>query len=945
MNQNQITENKKKIVLGILAHVDAGKTTLAEAMLYLGGQIRQVGRVDHGNAFLDNFALERERGITIFSKQAKIEWNDCEVVLLDTPGHVDFSAEMERTLQVLDYAVLVINGADGVQGHTRTLWRLLERYEIPVFLFVNKMDQPGTDGARLMQELKKQLDENCVAFSELKYDDGADAEADSRVALREDEALWDELATCDEELMNAYLEREELSVDEIAEAVAERKVFPCYFGAALHIQGVEALLDGMEKYAPEPEYEEEFGARVFKISRDAAGNRLTHLKVTGGSLKVKMVVNNHGSAASEDEVWQEKINQLRVYNGAGFEAVDEVAAGGICAVTGLSKTFAGQGLGAEPASELPMLEPVLNYRVELPEEADPMKVLGQLRQLEEEEPLLHIVWQEASKEIHAQVMGEVQIEILKNLILERFGLEVEFGTGSIVYKETIASRTIGIGHFEPLRHYAETQLLLEPGEPGSGLQFASLCSEDVLDKNWQRLIMTHLEERTHVGVLTGSPVTDLRVLLVGGRAHAKHTEGGDFRQATYRALRHGLRCAESVLLEPIFAFVLELPTEYLGRAMSDVQRMHGSFEPPVTEGDRSVLSGRAPVATFADYQREVNSYTHGEGHLSCILDGYEPCHNAEEVIEKCGYDPEADLQNPTGSVFCAHGAGFVVDWDQVADYAHVELPAEIRRLAAEPVEGSGYGADDGNGYGMAGGSGASGIGSVGRGGADGLNQGMSEAGNTSRVSQTKSSGEERYITHDEIEAIFRQTYGGHEQDKKRKRRYHVSRRDVYESQKKSVSQAAYSATSRYTKTGEKKEDCLLVDGYNIIFAWEELRELAKVNIDSARDRLMDIMCNYQGTLGGLLILVFDAYKVKGGPGSVLKYHNIHVVYTKEAETADQYIEKTVHEMASKYRITVATSDALEQRIVFGAGAMRMSAAGLLEAVESAAKELREGYMS
>ncbi len=967
MNENNKTENKKKIVLGILAHVDAGKTTLAEAMLYLGGQLRQMGRVDHGNAFLDNFALERERGITIFSKQAKFEWRDCEVVLLDTPGHVDFSAEMERTLQVLDYALLVINGADGVQGHTRTLWRLLERYEIPTFLFVNKMDQPGTDGAKLMNALKKQLDENCVAFSKVACSEGVCQNAvgenvialnlqesrqtvnSSLVALREEADLWDELATCDEALMNVYLERETLSVEEIADAVAQRKVFPCYFGAALHIQGVEALLDGMEKYAPRPLYEDEFGARVFKISRDASGNRLTHLKVTGGSLRVKMVVGNEVSAVSEDEVWQEKINQLRVYNGAGFEAVEEVIAGGICAVTGLSKTFAGQGLGAESASELPMLEPVLNYRVELPEEADPVKVLGQLRQLEEEEPLLHIVWQESSKEIHAQVMGEVQIEILKNLILERFGLEVEFGTGSIVYKETIAKRSIGIGHFEPLRHYAETQLLLEPGERGSGLQFASLCSEDVLDKNWQRLIMTHLEERTHVGVLTGSPVTDLRVLLVGGRAHAKHTEGGDFRQATYRALRHGLRCAESVLLEPVFAFVLELPTEYLGRAMSDVQRMYGSFEPPLTEGDRSVLSGRAPVATFADYQREVNSYTHGEGHLSCVLDGYEPCHNAEEVIENCGYDPEADLQNPTGSVFCAHGAGFVVDWDQVAEYAHVELPAEIYRLAAEPMESSNHGTDCGNG--MAGGSGA-GVGAVGsvtgfgaNGCAGNPGQGMSEAGTTSRVSQTKSSGEERYITHDEIEAIFRQTYGGHEQDKKRKRRYHVSRRDAYESQKKSAGQAAYSATSRYTKTGEKKEDCLLVDGYNIIFAWEELQELAEVNIDSARDRLMDILCNYQGTLGGLLILVFDAYKVKGGPGSVLKYHNIHVVYTKEAETADQYIEKTVHEMASKYRITVATSDALEQRIVFGAGAMRMSAAGLLEAVESAAKELREEYMS
>lgn len=926
----QIQQKQKKLIVGILAHVDAGKTTLAEAMLYLGGQIRQVGRVDHGDAFLDNFALERERGITIFSKQAKLEWKGMEVVLLDTPGHVDFSAEMERTLQVLDYAVLVINGADGVQGHTRTLWRLLERYEIPTFVFINKMDQPGTNEDKLMGELKKQLDSNCTAFSRME------SENDKRsVMLREADELWDELATCDEELMNAYLEQEELSVEEIAEAVAERKVYPCYFGAALHVEGVEALLDGIELYAPEAEYGEEFGARVFKISRDAAGNRLTHLKVTGGRLKVRMLVDNQGSALSEDEVWQEKINQLRVYNGAAFEAVEEVDAGGICAVAGLSKTFAGQGLGAEPASDLPMLEPVLNYRVELPEGADPVKVLGQLRQLEEEEPLLHIVWQETGKEIHAQVMGEVQIEVLKNLIWERFGLEVEFGTGSIVYKETIANRAIGIGHFEPLRHYAETQLLLEPGEPGSGLQFASLCSEDVLDKNWQRLIMTHLEERTHVGVLTGSPITDLRVLLVGGRAHAKHTEGGDFRQATYRAFRHGLRCAESVLLEPVFAFVLELPTEFLGRAMSDIQRMYGSFESPETDGARSVLKGRAPVATFADYQREVNSYTHGEGHLSCILDGYEPCHNAAEVIEAGGYDPEADLQNPTGSVFCAHGAGFVVDWEQVADYAHVELPAQIYRLAAEPVEkkdgvSAGVVAYRGEGFKTTASSGRE-----------------SQSANTdsvSRVSQTKSLGEERYITHDEIEAIFRQTYGGQRTDAKRRRRYHVSRRDAYESQKKSVGQGAYSSASRYTKTGEKKEDCLLVDGYNIIFAWEELRELAKVNIDSARDRLMDIMCNYQGTLGGLLILVFDAYKVKGGPGSVLKYHNIHVVYTKEAETADQYIEKTVHEMASKYRITVATSDALEQRIVFGAGAMRMSAAGLLEAVENEAKTIRDEYL-
>lgn len=568
-------------------------------------------------------------------------------------------------------------------------------------------------------------------------------------------------------------------------------------------------------------------------------------------------------------------------------------------------------MGEEGAWEMPRLEPVLRYRIILPEGADPVKVLGQLRQLEEEEPLLHITWQEKTKEIHAQVMGEVQIEILKRMIQERFGLEAEFGAGSIVYKETLAASSIGIGHFEPLRHYAEVELLLEPGEPGSGMQFASLCSEDVLDKNWQRLILTHLEERTHPGVLTGSPITDLRVLLVGGKAHPKHTEGGDFRQATYRALRHGLRSGKSVLLEPVFSFVLELPTKLLGRAMSDVQRMYGIFEPPVTKGEISVLTGRAPVSCFWDYQREVFAYTHGEGQLTCVPDGYEPCHNSEEVIANTGYDPEADVENPTGSVFCAHGAGFVVDWEQVADYAHVELLPEIKRLADKEDPDS--------------------------------HKETLRSGDTMYVSQSKSSGKERYITHEEIESIFRQTYGGHEQDKKRKRRYHVSRRDVYENQKNSVRTAA-SLVSGYTKTGEKKEDCLLVDGYNIIFAWEELRELAKINIDSARDRLMDILCNYQGTLGGLLILVFDAYKVKGGPGSVMQYHNIYVVFTKEAETADQYIEKTVHQMASKYRITVATSDALEQRIVFGAGAMRMSAAGLYEAVELEKKALREEYL-
>jgi predicted RNA-binding protein with PIN domain len=591
--------------------------------------------------------------------------------------------------------------------------------------------------------------------------------------------------------------------------------------------------------------------------------------------------------------------------------VEEVSAGGICAVTGLTKTFAGQGLGAEEENGLPVLEPVLTYRVELPEGEDAVRVLGQLKQLEEEEPLLHILWQEQSREIHAQVMGEVQIEVLKKLIAERFDIEVGFGAGSIVYKETIATSAVGIGHFEPLRHYAEVQLLLEPGERGSGLQFASACSEDMLDKNWQRLILTHLEEKVHVGVLTGSPITDMRILLVAGRAHVKHTEGGDFRQATYRALRQGLRRCESVLLEPMFSFELELPTEFLGRAMSDVQRMYGRFDTPVTAGASSTLTGRAPVAAMRDYQREVNAYTHGHGHLSCVLDGYEPCHNTEEVMEQAGYDPEADLSNPTGSVFCAHGAGFVVEWNQVEEYAHVETPAEIKRL----VEGQNAIARENE--------------------PENERQAVQSRAGSNRETQ------ERYITQEEIETIFRQTYGGREQDAKRRRRYHVSRREMYESSSKTGTGLW---TGKNSAAGqERREQCLLVDGYNIIFAWEELRSLAQVNIDSARDRLMDIMSNYQGCIGGTLILVFDAYKVKGNPGSALQYHNIHVIYTKEAETADQYIERTVHEMASKYQVTVATSDALEQKIIWGAGALRMSAGELYEAVERASRTLREEY--
>ena len=631
---------KKNLTVGILAHVDAGKTTLAEAILYTCGKIRNLGRVDHKDAFLDNFALERERGITIFSKQAQITLGDMNITLLDTPGHVDFSAEMERTLQVLDYAILVISGADGVQGHVLTLWRLLARYDIPVFLFINKMDQEGTDKERLLEELQTRLDEHCILCGH---------QAEEAPGARE--LFLDAAAMCSESLMEEYLETGELSEESLAEAIADRQIFPCYFGSALKLVGVEEMLQGLQRKVLLPEYPSEFGARVFKIARDQNGKRLTYLKVTGGCLRVKMLLSNASSAESVSQIWEEKADGLRIYEGAGYLSVEEVSAGGVCAVTGLTRTFAGQGLGYEEENALPVLEPVLTYQLLLPEESDVISVLGQLRQLEEEEPLLHILWKEEVQEIHVQVMGEVQLEILRSLLQERFGLEADFGTGSIVYKETLAEPVVGIGHFEPLRHYAEVQLLLEPGERGSGLQFASVCSEDVLDKNWQRLVMTHLEEKKHMGVLTGSEITDLKIVLLAGRAHQKHTEGGDFRQATYRAVRQGLRRGKNVLLEPVFSFVLEVPTEMLGRAMSDVQRMYGSFEVPETMGETSILRGKAPVATMRDYQREVNAYTKGHGRLSVTVSGYEPCHNAEEVVQRAQYDPEQDLANPTGSVY------------------------------------------------------------------------------------------------------------------------------------------------------------------------------------------------------------------------------------------------------------------------------------------------------
>lgn len=879
------SENKpeKQITMGILAHVDAGKTTLSEGILYTCKAIRKLGRVDHQDAFLDTNTLERNRGITIFSKQAECTLGEFGMTFLDTPGHVDFSAEMERTLQVLDYAILVISGADGVQGHTETLWRLLSRYQIPVFLFINKMDQPGTDREALLAEVKEKLDANCVEFS----------------TDQTDEEWKEQVAVCDEQVMEAYLEGEEISREQIRQMIRERKLFPCYFGSALKMTGVEEFLDDLKLRIRETSYPETFGAKIYKITRDNQGERLTHMKITGGTLKVKSVLSNGRPGETGESIWQEKVNQIRIYSGEKYTMVSEVKAGTVCAVTGLTATYPGQGLGSEQASDMPVLEPVLSYRIGLPTEVNVHQALLQLRQLEEEEPLLHIVWNETLGEIYAQVMGEVQIEILKSLIKERFGMAVTFDEGNIVYKETILEPVEGVGHFEPLRHYAEVHLLLEPGETGSGLIFAADCSEDVLDRNWQRLILTHLEEREHKGVLIGAQITDMKITLLTGRAHIKHTEGGDFRQATYRAVRQGLRKAKSQLLEPYYEFRLEVPSEQVGRSMTDIQKMLGEFDPPKTEGEMTVLTGSAPVVTMRDYQKEVISYTSGRGRLSCTLKGYYPCHNQEEIVEAVGYDPEADLENPTGSVFCAHGAGFVVNWDQVEDYMHVEsgwnAPAGQETKPEKPVTAKNW----------------------------------------------KEENEKYWATEKELEEIFERTYGpmrklGEEAPAGRSvKGWKKSRRDPLEGYGKSTSDY------KQKKTPDGEKEYLLVDGYNIIFAWEDLKELAASNIDGAREKLMDILCNYQGFKKCTLILVFDAYKVKGNPGSVETYHNIHVVYTKEAETADQYIEKTVHEIGRKYRVTVATSDQLEQVIILGQGGRRMSARELLEDVIEVRQQIRE----
>ena len=855
----------ENIVMGILAHVDAGKTTLSEGMLYLSGTVRKLGRVDHKDAFLDTYSLERDRGITIFSKQAVFSLGNRRINLLDTPGHVDFSAEMERTLQVLDYAVLVISGADGVQGHTETLWKLLELYEIPTFIFINKMDQPGTDRESLLTELKERLDEGCIVFGK-----GKNVES------------LEEIAMTDEAVLDYFMEHETVRNEDICRLIRERKIFPCYFGSALKLDGVQELLAGFEEYMKPFDGKKEFGARVFKISRDDKGERLTFLKVTGGKLVVKMPINK-----------EEKINQIRIYSGAKYEAVNEVEAGGVCAVTGLSSSYIGQGLGVEKGTAAPFLEPVLTYQMILPEGADTTKVLRELKQLEEEEPLLNIVWNPALEEIHVQLMGEVQTEILKTMIAERFHLDVEFGTGKIVYKETIKSPVVGVGHYEPLRHYAEVHLKMEPLEAGSGLVFDTDCSEDVLDRNWQRLILTHLQEREHPGVLTGTPITDMKITIVAGRAHLKHTEGGDFRQATYRAVRQGLKSAESVLLEPWYSFVLEVPSEQVGRAMSDIGQMNGSFEGPEAEDKQGMvrLTGTAPASEMRDYQREVWAYTKGRGRITLTLKGYEPCHNAEEVIEEIGYDSERDVDNPTGSVFCAHGAGFLVKWDEVPEYMHIKEDFLAEKPGIEQDEVMAV-----------------------------------QMGNHCNYSGGYSSS---YDDDPELLTIMEREFGSKQKE-----------RDRYSSYRKQT----VSTPVRHTtviKENEPKKEYLLVDGYNIIFAWEELNELAKASIDAARNKLMDILSNYQGFIGCTLILVFDAYKVKGNQGEVQKYHNIYVVYTKEAETADQYIEKTTHEIGRKYKVTVATSDALEQVIVMGQGAYRISARDFYEEVERTEKQIRE----
>ena len=898
----------KKLVVGILAHVDSGKTTLSEAMLYTAGKIRKLGRVDHKDAYLDTDAQERERGITIFSKQAVFTYDGMEITLLDTPGHVDFSAEMERTLQVLDYAILVINGMDGVQSHTDTLWKLLKRYEIPTFIFVNKMDMEGTDKDAVFQNIRKKLDGDCVDFSSGDRDE--------------------QIAMADERLLDTYLDSGMVEVEDIIEAILDSKIFPCFWGSALKLSGVQELLDAMNTYMVMPAYNAEFGGRIFKISRDAKGERLTYMKVTGGSLKCREQI----------EGTEGKVNQIRIYSGARYETVEEASAGTICAVTGLGETSAGQGVGCEQENVFAGLEPVLSYKVSYPEDKDAVVVLRDIRQLEEEEPELHVEFAQETGEIFVKVMGQVQLQVLTQIIKDRFGYLISFGMGRIIYKETLAEPVMGVGHFEPLRHYAEVHLLMEPLEPGSGMQFDTICSEDVLDKNWQRLILTHLEEKEYRGVLTGAPITDMKITVTAGRAHQKHTEGGDFRQATYRAVRQGLMMGECRLLEPVYAFRLEIPTEMTGRAMNDITRMHGRFAQPEIEGEMSILTGTAPVATMQEYQQDVTAYTRGQGKLSCTLQGYEPCHNEDEVLAASTYDPELDMANPASSVFCAHGAGYIVDWYDVYDMMHVKedpgfalagMEDVLRNITSEPTE--------------------------------------ADEDNRKRMAREQQDAGAPVYDEKELEDIFVRTYGSNSRENAaynkagfNRHNKSVSEADWYvkkaaeHGKSKTAGAQTPSVGSKTADTGIARpgayrkqkgdKEYLLVDGYNVIFAWDDLKALAAVNIDSARDKLIDVMSNYQGYVGCELILVFDAYKVKQNPGSITKHGNIHVVYTKEAETADMYIEKTTHELGRKYKVTVASSDGLEQLIIMGQGALRMSSRGLREEVERVNQILRNDYL-
>ena len=843
----------KKLVVGILAHVDAGKTTLSEALLYSTGRLKKLGRVDNKNAFLDNNEIERERGITIFSKQAVINTGKAAITLLDTPGHVDFSSETERTLQVMDYAILVISARDGVQVHTETLWKLLSRYNVPTFVFVNKMDLEDTDRIEIMKNLRKNLGEGCVDFSE------------------KDEDFYENIALSDEMSMEKYMETGSLSTEEISVLIKERKVFPCFFGSALRLSGVSEFIEGIEEYTAAPEEKTEFGAKIFKISRDSQGNRMTFMKITGGSFRVRSVVSY--KTKDSDEVIEEKANILRIYSGAKFDPVDEAPQGSVVAVLGLSKTYPGQGIGFEEAGFEPLLEPVLTYRIKLPDGISPAQFLPKLKQLEDEDPQLHIEWNEQLGGIYACLMGEVQEEILKRMISERFGVEIGLDEGKIIYRETIAEPVEGIGHFEPLRHYAEVHLVLEPGEPGSGITLETRCSEDTLDRNWQRLVLTHLAEKTHLGVLTGSPLTDVKITLVAGRAHIKHTEGGDFRQATYRAVRQGLMKAKNVLLEPYYSFRLEVPSEQIGRAINDIREMNGIFGSPETNGDMVEISGRAPVSTMRSYLKEVLSYTHGKGKLVCFSDGYSPCHNAEEVISEIGYDPEADVLNSPDSVFCSHGAGVAVKWSEVERHMHVSSGIDFSIENGIPL-----------------------------------------------IPNVKVFRRNFSIDEKELEAIMEREFG-------------PIRRKQY-------SEAVLDRPKEYKSSAPKKKDYLIVDGYNIIFAWEGLKKLASENLDAARHILMDILSNYRGYTKCELVLVFDGYKVKGNYGEKFDYHEIHVAYTKENETGDMYIEKLVQDIGKNYNVKVATSDNLIQVAALRSGVLRMSANELREEIEFVNKQIQ-----